>query len=675
MKTKKYNYIHIVLALVCYALTISCSDDNDRLEHYIEVDSPTLLINKIGLTSFGELPSTTIHSNVYWIMEIQNEASWLSSDLKAGTGSTRVVFYAEPNADEASRTANIRLTTKEGLTKQFSVSQNGKSETLYLHTESLGPTEGASLSEVNSYTGWDIDGIGAYQLNYSGTGTFVENNNPSEGYIGASGGNHIAFTENNSEFIWGRVVNTQSIKHFQLNLGIRSSTTFNADDLTLYISKDKEQWRTLPYSRKSNSGWALAETKFSVRDSSDLYFKLIAKTGGIFYLDDIVLTEDLGKEGETIYFDHLAENMGETIETLSPINSYKGWLKKGIGSEETSYSGTGTFVDSSNPSTTYKGASGGNNITFNTDNSSFIWGKVINTLEETPTFRLNAGIFSTSTFKKENLKLYISKDKNAWTELTYSRSTKQGWDMAEVKFKVSSTNEFYFKFVALTGEIFRIDDIYLSKGEYGEGNEVIFNEEVTEEVILEEDFSWLSYGNAIPYETSGEKRYDTWTTEEKERGWTSTVVTGSEQLCYARVGFVKLGKTNYAGDLISPKLSAINGTANVKVSFKAAGYISAGSTTSNGTKDDNLLKIIIQGGGTTDTEKFTINNYPNDKKADKEEVKNDIWAEDRAYSFTITGATSETQIQFMGGEQFDLKDIGKGKNRIFLDDIKVTTIP
>src|SRR5699024_8364600 len=63
-------------------------------------------------------------------------------------------------------------------------------------------------------------------------------------------------------------------------------------------------------------------------------------------------------------------------------------------------------------------------------------------------------------------------------------------------------------------------------------------------VILEENFDWLAYGNAIPYETAGEQRYDLWTQEEKARGWYSTPVESSsgQQLCYARQGFVKLGK-------------------------------------------------------------------------------------------------------------------------------------
>lgn len=187
-------------------------------------------------------------------------------------------------------------------------------------------------------------------------------------------------------------------------------------------------------------------------------------------------------------------------------------------------------------------------------------------------------------------------------------------------------------------------------------------------VILEENFNWLAYGNAIPYETGGEKRYDTWTEAEKAHGWYSTPVPGAnnEQLCYARQGFVKLGKTNWGGDLISPKLEKIEGTVNVKVTFKAAGYISAG-----GAVDDTILKIEILGAGSSVTTEIDVkDNIPNNRAQDAEGRVNDIWDPARAYSFIITGATSETQIKFLGRD-YDLNGVGQGKNRIFLDDIKV----
>ncbi len=188
-------------------------------------------------------------------------------------------------------------------------------------------------------------------------------------------------------------------------------------------------------------------------------------------------------------------------------------------------------------------------------------------------------------------------------------------------------------------------------------------------VVFEEDFSWLVYGNIIPYETTGEKRYDTWTQEEKDRGWEVTPNPGSsgQQLVYARTGFLKLGKTSYGSDIISPKLN-IQGTKKLKVTFKAAAYISSG-----GSVDDRILKISVLGAGTPSVSEFTIDNIPNSKAQDEAGIANNIWDPERAYSYTITGATSDTQIRFLGGD-LDLNGVGQGKNRIFLDDIKVEII-
>lgn len=183
-------------------------------------------------------------------------------------------------------------------------------------------------------------------------------------------------------------------------------------------------------------------------------------------------------------------------------------------------------------------------------------------------------------------------------------------------------------------------------------------------IVLFEDFSWLAYGSTVFYTTTNEKRYDSWTDVEKAKGWTTSVNTfyGNVAL-YARTGFVKIGLTSYGGDLISPKLSAIVGTKNLLVKFKAVPYMTAA-----GTKDDNILKVSLIGPGTIGTSTFTIDNWPN---YTTDPTCTAIWsALGTERSFTITGATSETQIKFLGGD-YQLTGVGAGKNRIFLDDIKV----
>jgi len=186
--------------------------------------------------------------------------------------------------------------------------------------------------------------------------------------------------------------------------------------------------------------------------------------------------------------------------------------------------------------------------------------------------------------------------------------------------------------------------------------------------ILNEKFAWLKYGSAVFYTTTGETVFSNsttgWTTAEKAKGWTSTLNPLSNDCpLYARQGFVKLGKTKYGGDLISPKLTAIIGTQDVVVKFKAVPYMTAG-----GTMDDNKLYVSVIGPGTVSQSLFIIDNWPN---YTSDPSCTAIWSDAATQrSFTITGATSETQVKFLGGA-YDLTTATINKNRIFLDDIKV----
>jgi len=210
----------------------------------------------------------------------------------------------------------------------------------------------------------------------------------------------------------------------------------------------------------------------------------------------------------------------------------------------------------------------------------------------------------------------------------------------------------------------------IQSAEFPELNQtVVITQAATSSILLREDFSWLNYGVAVPYKTDNETRMDLWREEEKNRGWVSTpvAISSNQPMVYARPGFIKLGKTGVGGDLIAPKLP-IEGTVNLKVTFKAAAYISAG-----GAVDDKILKVFALGAGATSVSQFSIDNIPNNEAQDKAGVVNDIWADDRAYSFTITGATAETQVKFLGGD-YNLTGVGQGKNRIFMDDIKIEII-
>jgi len=123
------------------------------------------------------------------------------------------------------------------------------------------------------------------------------------------------------------------------------------------------------------------------------------------------------------------------------------------------------------------------------------------------------------------------------------------------------------------------------------------------------------------------------------------------------------------GDLISPALSKIVGTVNLQVTFKAIPYMTAA-----GTMDDNILNISVIGPGTVSQGQFIIDNWPVYPVEGALEYCIGMWSAPAATrTFTITGATAETQIKFLGYDYY-LVGVGEGKNRIFLDDIKVEIV-
>ena len=201
--------------------------------------------------------------------------------------------------------------------------------------------------------------------------------------------------------------------------------------------------------------------------------------------------------------------------------------------------------------------------------------------------------------------------------------------------------------------------------DYPNVSQTVVLEQSSGSVLLDEHFDWLTYGSTQTYVTTGETRYDNWTEEERARGWSCQLLASDNTpLLYARQGFVKLGKTSYGGDLVSPKLSTIVGTVDLDVTFKAAAYISAG-----GTIDPHTLNIEVLGAGTASVTSFNVDNIPNKQSEDEAGVVNDIWSDDRAFTFHITGATAETQIRFVSSIETGTT------NRFFLDDIKVEIAP
>lgn len=197
-------------------------------------------------------------------------------------------------------------------------------------------------------------------------------------------------------------------------------------------------------------------------------------------------------------------------------------------------------------------------------------------------------------------------------------------------------------------------------------------------IYLNEDFGWLQEGTGAPLYDVPEVRYSNWNDAEKAMGWTTL-----EGSMYGGRGYTKIGKTNVAGDLVSPALVNIKGADDVKVSFQCIGYMAG-----NGKKDDGVLSVGLMGpgtivademnkipiaGGTYDVAVFQITVFPDSPKNEHGEGY-DPWKEAASrFHFSVKGATADTKLVFIGGPQWGgaLKKIGQGKNRLYLDNIKV----
>lgn len=197
-----------------------------------------------------------------------------------------------------------------------------------------------------------------------------------------------------------------------------------------------------------------------------------------------------------------------------------------------------------------------------------------------------------------------------------------------------------------------------------------------ESLIFNDNLSWLQEGEEKPTYETPEIRIDLWNDAEKAAGWSSL-----SNWAYGGRGYIKLGKTNYNGDVISPALSKLKKPTDVKVTFQSMGYVSAG-----GVKDASVVKVGVIGPGEVNGDevktisingatyrcvRFVNTVFPNSEKNENGEDY-DPWAQPGSYhSFTITGATAETKIIFVGGDNWNKV---KGKNRVFLKSVEVVRL-
>ena len=181
--------------------------------------------------------------------------------------------------------------------------------------------------------------------------------------------------------------------------------------------------------------------------------------------------------------------------------------------------------------------------------------------------------------------------------------------------------------LALTGE-----------GEYANVNSTTLITQKDESLIYNDDFNWLQEGEDKPTYETPEVKIEKW---EKDMGWTSY-----SSWAYGGHGYIKLGKTNYNGDIVSPALTKLKKPTDVKVTFQSMGYISK-----TGVKDASIVKVGVIGPGEVNGDevnsisingtayrcvKFVNTVFPNSENNENGEDY-DPWAQPGSYHSFILG--------------------------------------
>jgi hypothetical protein len=197
--------------------------------------------------------------------------------------------------------------------------------------------------------------------------------------------------------------------------------------------------------------------------------------------------------------------------------------------------------------------------------------------------------------------------------------------------------------------------------------------------IYKEDFNWLDgpvtiWGTAAEGGHLAEVALASWNnTFQKGGEWTKT---GSTEIAWSRAGWVKVGRSGRCGDLISPAITTIQGLRDVKVSFKACGFLSASGakdpTSAAGDSKYMSVEVEVLGPGTIiETAQFPVSNFP-----DHTITAGDNWQArtEALRSFIIVGISSETKIQFKMGRDIGTTTADGATYRFGFDDFQIDEI-
>ncbi len=296
---------------------------------------------------------------------------------------------------------------------------------------------------------------------------------------------------------------------------------------------------------------------------------------------------------------------------------------------------------------------------------------------------------SALTFKRIGGELSVIVDTNVDWEYNIdgedaSRFVATSSDMASLTVKAIGVNE--------TGADISAALILRGTGDNSSVNRVISLTQLY--ATFFDDFSWLkSEAGVLGWKiATGKKevRIDQWSAEEKGHGWTSLSTWR-----YSRTGFIKFGKGGYGGDVASPYISEISGSADVTISWNALGYVTAKNvhddidyyfvgilgpgnitgTSSNGTSGATFIYKDSDG------ESVTLNAVRFELGAGawfdpvNDPTGTEVWTSAASlFSINVEGFTSESRVVFVigtGSVDNAYQNSNSKNSRLFVDNFKI----
>ena len=218
---KKYS-----IWLLGFAALVAGACSTDRTgDETLALSASSVSANKRGMTYEGGDVTFDVLSNVYWVINLDEDADWLTVAPRAAYGNQTVKVTAAVNPG-GRRSTTLRFDSLDGVTAQIEVTQGSSDELIYYIRTGAGASAVAEPVAVGGYTAWEPEGVGASAVGFSGVNAFVSADTPSSGYDEASGGNNIVLEvpgegpETVTPSFSVRDVATRDDSYFRLKMGV-----------------------------------------------------------------------------------------------------------------------------------------------------------------------------------------------------------------------------------------------------------------------------------------------------------------------------------------------------------------------------------------------------------------------------------------------------------------------